>query len=111
MLHPCISPSLPFSRWTKALVTRLAQGDQQLTVRVQGPYADPPAHVGQPDGVVLVAGEAGWVALVLAFVLLFAGLGTSSQESLCKPCQPVVLTAAPELGREKGPCLSQEPAY
>lgn len=47
----------PLPRWTKTLVSRVSQGDQQLAIRAQGPYADPPAHVGQPDGVVLVAGE------------------------------------------------------
>lgn len=46
------------SRWSKELVTKLAQGDYNLSIRIQGPYADPPADVGQPDGVVLVAGKA-----------------------------------------------------
>lgn len=42
------------------MVSRLAQGGQreELTVRIQGPYADPPVAIGQPDGVILVAGEA-----------------------------------------------------
>jgi len=42
-------------RWTKSLVTKLAAGEQ-LTIRLQGPYADPPVNLGQPDAVVLVAG-------------------------------------------------------
>jgi hypothetical protein len=45
-------------RWSKALLTRLTQGgQQQLSVRIQGPYADPTVAIGQPDGVILVAGE------------------------------------------------------
>jgi len=43
-------------RWTKSLVTKLAAGEQ-LTIRLQGPFADPPVNLGQPDAVVLVAGK------------------------------------------------------
>lgn len=34
---------------------KLAEGSP-LTIRLQGPYADPPTPLGQPDAVVLVAG-------------------------------------------------------
>jgi hypothetical protein len=44
-------------RWSKALVSQLAQGNTELSIRMQGPYADPPSNIGQPDGVILVAGE------------------------------------------------------
>ena len=65
LLHPGFpqKPTVPCLlrcrlRWTKTLLSRLAQRGQKLTVRVQGPYADPPVAIGQPDGVILVAGEA-----------------------------------------------------
>lgn len=39
-------------------MSKLAAGSQdKLTIRLQGPYADPPAPIGQPDGVILVAGK------------------------------------------------------
>lgn len=47
-------------RWTRRLVSQLSAGGggqhSKLAIRMQGPYADPPAHIGQPDGVILVAG-------------------------------------------------------
>lgn len=54
-------------RWTKALLQTLAQTDQKLSVRIQGPYAAPPSDVGQPDAVIVVAGR----------LKLSVGVGTS----------------------------------
>lgn len=55
-------------RWSKSLLLLLAQsGGQKLTVRIHGPYADPPAAIArQPDGVIIVAGQQ---ALVGAYML------------------------------------------
>lgn len=56
-------------RWTKQLVSELAAAaardhnasntQRKLTLRLQGPYADPPSDVGQPDGVIIVTGAVG----------------------------------------------------
>ena len=62
-------------RWSKAMLAKLTQGgQQQLTVRIQGPYADPPVAIGQPDGVILVAGEDPGCSSVCRAVAVCVGL-------------------------------------
>jgi hypothetical protein len=70
----CCTVCFAACRWSKALVSQLAQGHPHtnLTIRMQGPYADPPADVGQPDGVILVAGESDWTHIIL-WRVLFSG--------------------------------------
>lgn len=75
----------PFARWTKNLVTKLAQdGEQKLTIRLQGPYADPPASLGQPDGVILVAGEPWSTTTRTHHPPLYACVGTVIDHCACR---------------------------
>lgn len=86
-------------------MSRVSQGDEQLTVRMQGPYADPPAHAGQPDGVVLVAGEAGAIAVVSDFLCRARHNNQGHQQAL----QQNIKTLHPNIKMQTlPPCLKPE---
>ncbi len=43
---------------------------QKLTIRIQGPYVDPPAAIGQPDAVVVVTGTPAEAAMLLLLTII-----------------------------------------